>query len=72
MLVERSPSPPGSFAAPDGVDLAFAPGEAAVTVGSGSFERLPGSLPTGRVGRRPSREGNRFDHRQRSRTFGDA
>lgn len=76
MLVERSPSPPGSFAAPDGVDLAFVPGEAAVTVGSGSFERLPGSLPgslpTGRVGRRPSREGNRFDHRQRSRTFGDA
>ena len=75
-VAERLPSPVGPFPAPDGADSALAPGEMAVTGVSGSFGPiagpLPGSLPTGRVDRRPSREGNRFDHRQRFRVFGDA
>lgn len=75
-VAERLPSPVGPFPAPDGADSALVPGEAAATGGSGRFEpiprSLPGSLLMAWVDRRPSREGNRFDHRQRFRTFGDA
>ena len=64
-VVEVRSSSTGPLPVLDGVDSA--PGEPAARV-SGSMA----PIPTGRVGRRPSREGNRFDHRQRFRAFDDA